>query len=519
MISAESLCMGCMAYKGRAVVCTQCGYSDHGSENPQQLPPGIVLEGRYVIGRALGQGGFGITYLGWDLELNRKLAIKEFFPVQFSTRAGDHLAVTAISVKYSVDFEYGLNKFAEDAKALTQFKSNPGVVSILDFLYAHGTAYIVMEYVEGRDLKEYSSQHGGKISFETALKILLQVMTALEDVHRAGIVHRDISPDNIYVEANGSVKVLDFGATRYAMGEQGRSLSVVLKPGYAPEEQYRSRGKQGPWTDIYALGATFYRALTGRVPSEAPDRLMDDDLVPPSAMGVSIPPSAERALMKALAVKAENRFQTVEAFREAIQLQRAIPQVSVHEPALTSKTLLLALTSTLLLVAIVFLIARDAWAAGIMAAIILIGVIMFAFSKSRLNYLMRRPPDILARPPESDETSNVSLFRVRCLSGELNGESVSVGLEPIVIGRNPAWANLVISDGESSGRHVRVWQDSEKTGVWIEDMQSSNGTFYRPASAGDHPTEWVRVSGSRLLKVGDHFRISGYGSEFEILAS
>ncbi|MGA7893171.1 MAG: serine/threonine-protein kinase, partial [Candidatus Sulfotelmatobacter sp.] len=297
----ELLCMGCMARKGTAAVCPQCGYFDQGPENPQQLPPRTILEGKYLIGRALGQGGFGITYLAWDMSLNKKLAIKEYFPLQISTRAQDRLTVNPIGTKNRHDLEYGLGKFAEEGKALGRFKNHPGVVSMLDFLYANGTAYIVMAYVEGRDLKEYLSQQGGKIPFEAALKILILVMAALEEVHRAGIVHRDISPDNIYVEQNGTVKILDFGATRYALGEQSRSLSVVLKPGYAPEEQYRSRGKQGTWTDIYALGATFYRTITGKVPPESTDRLAEDDLVPPSSMGIAIPAHSEAALLKALA--------------------------------------------------------------------------------------------------------------------------------------------------------------------------------------------------------------------------
>ena len=152
MINADLLCMGCMARKGTAEVCYHCGYRDSGPESPLQLPPRTMLGTKYVIGCALGQGGFGITYLGFDLSSSNKLAVKEYFPVQISTRAQDHLTVNPISGKNKHDLEYGLAKFAEEGKALSYFKHHPDVVSMVDFLQANGTAYIVMAYVEGRDL-------------------------------------------------------------------------------------------------------------------------------------------------------------------------------------------------------------------------------------------------------------------------------------------------------------------------------------------------------------------------------
>jgi serine/threonine protein kinase len=635
----ELLCMGCMSRKGNAVVCAQCGYFDRPPENPQQLPPRTILEGKYVIGRALGQGGFGITYLGCDLELNKKLAIKEYFPVQISTRAQDHLTVSPISIKNQHDMEYGLGKFADEAKALSHFKDHPGVVSMLDFLYANDTAYIVMAYVDGRDLKEYLNQHGGKISFEAALKILYLVMAALEDVHRAGIVHRDISPDNIYVEKNGAVKILDFGATRYAMGEQSRSLSIVLKPGYAPEEQYRGKGRQGAWTDIYALGATFYRSITGRVPPDALDRLIEDELVPPSSLGIAIPANSEAALMKALALKAEDRFQTVAGFRQAMMPQRVtpqalnpqeVPQVAgplavpakpaakipepvKREPAVSSthlpKLFLLTAMSTLLLILFVATSSQGTiWGWQLTAAGILFGVMMFLFGrmwKSIQDGHARTTPDnavaycfipvfnlywafpvwwgfakdynsFLDRNAREGARLNESVFLISSMayvagwmfipffdflasllillnacfllpvvamicdavngletrpvnqiitpeklfslfgiSGEYQGQTLGVDGQGIVIGRNPSRANVVLASDEISGRHVYVWQDAANAGVWIEDMKSTNGTFYRQMRSGGG-IEWVQVVGRKLLFAGDRFRLSRDGAEFEV---
>jgi serine/threonine protein kinase len=635
--------MGCMGRRSRAAVCAQCGYFDHPAENPQQLPPRTVLEGKYVVGRALGQGGFGITYLAWDLELSKKLAIKEYFPLQISTRSQDHLTVSPISSKNRDALDYGLNKFSEEARALEQFRQHSGVVNMVDFLYSNGTAYIVMLYVDGRDLKEYLNQHGGKIAYEPALKIMLLVMAALEDVHRAGIIHRDISPDNIYVEATGGIKILDFGATRYAMGEQSRSLSVVLKPGYAPEEQYRSRGKQGPWTDIYALGATFYRTITGRVPPEATDRLAEDDLAPPSAIGVAIPASSEAALMKSLAVKAENRFQTVTAFRQAMTPQRMTPQAlqldpvsrsvgsggilrrslqqiekpEIAEPEVVTpvvnlpKAFLLTAISILVLIAFVASLGvRDRWLVGLLALAAPFGLMTFVFGKMwksiqdghaqmspdsavafcfvpvfnvywafpvlwgfakgynsflerhglaapRLNeslFLMSAAAYVIGwigipfaasvptlasvlillnacfllpvvamicdavngmgTSPRVDDVATINLFSLFCLSGDFQGEKFGVSSQEMIIGRNPTYASVVLSSEEISGRHARVWQDAANAGVWIEDMNSTNGTYCRQLKGGG--TEWVRITGSKLLFVGDRFKLSGDGPEFEV---
>lgn len=326
-LTPESLCMGCMESKRLSDTCPKCGWVEGKQTNAApELPLRTMLNNRYLLGRVLGRGGFGITYLAWDLGSKRKVAVKEYFPAVISIRAKDRLTVTPLSSGNRGDLEYGLGKFVEEGKALARFKDQSGVVSMIDFFYGNGTAYIVMAYLEGRTLKEHLYQKGGKIPFTDALGILSLVMNALEDLHKVSILHRDINLDNIYVEETGGAKILDFGATRYAMGEQSRSLSVVLKPGYAPEEQYRSKGKQGPWTDVYALAATFYRAITGQPPPEAPDRIAGDALKRPSLLGVAIPPKSEAALMKALAVRAEDRFQTVADFQNALGPEDSKPK-------------------------------------------------------------------------------------------------------------------------------------------------------------------------------------------------
>jgi len=282
------------------------------------LLQGTVLNKRYQIESVLGHGGFGVTYLARDLTLNVQVAVKEYLPRQLATRAEGATGISIYTGEAREQFEYGLKKFLDEARAVAQFSDHPNIVSARDYFEVNGTAYMVMRYVQGVDFKTYLAQQGGKIPFDMALRIMMPVMDALRKVHAAGLLHRDISPDNIYLTADGQVKLMDFGAARQQTGEHSKSLSVILKTGYAPPEQYRSKGKQGPWTDIYAAAATLYKAITGETPPEALDRLAEDTLTPPSRLGVSIPLPAERALLQALAVNADQRFQSIEEFQQVL---------------------------------------------------------------------------------------------------------------------------------------------------------------------------------------------------------
>lgn len=313
-------CMGCMEEKGNLETCPYCGFIEGSvALSPQHLKPGTLLQGKYLVGLALGQGGFGITYLGWDINLKLKLAIKEFLPQELASRTAGLSEVSIYtSSSYQDQFEYGLEKFLQEAQTLAQFEGHPNIVSVRDFFRENNTAYIVMSYVEGVTLKELLANSGNSMEVEQSLAIIMPVLDALAEVHAVGMLHRDVSPDNIFINRKGQTILIDFGAARQAIGEKGRSLSIILKPGFAPEEQYRSRGQQGPWTDIYAAGITFYNMITGKMPPESLDRLAEDTLIPPSKLGVQIDTDLESALMKALAVKAEERFQTVRDFQNAL---------------------------------------------------------------------------------------------------------------------------------------------------------------------------------------------------------
>lgn len=321
-MNPQHLCMGCMTDHGGAPVCPQCGYQE---EQPVTggglyLPPRTLLNERYLIGRLLGEGGFGITYLAYDLTLTLKLAVKEFLPRGFATRAADGITVSAYQDVAQSEvrqvFTHGLEKFLEEAQILARFSEYPGIVAVRDFFTANGTGYLVMSYLDGMTLRQHVAAQGGRLPFSQAFQLLSPVMDALQKVHAAGLAHRDISPDNIYITRDQQVKLIDFGAARFALMENGHSLSVIFKRGFAPMEQYHTHGQQGPWTDVYALAGTLYYAVTGQAPPEAPVRGLDDPLQPPSALGVEMPGTTEAVLLKGLAVRVELRYRTIEAFQQ-----------------------------------------------------------------------------------------------------------------------------------------------------------------------------------------------------------
>ena len=284
---------------------------------PLALPKGTVLAGQYVIEKVLGQGGFGITYKATDYKNNNNpVAIKEYFPDTLVYR--EMTTVISYPGERTENFDYGKQSFLDEAETLAKFLGNDNIVRVYSYFEENGTAYFAMEYVDGIPFDKYLTQKGGRIGIEEAKSILIPVMDALGAVHSAGIIHRDVTPDNIYLSNDGRVMLLDFGAARYSLGDKSRSLDVVLKHGFAPKEQYSRRGKQGPYTDVYALGATFYFALTGKRPPESIERMDEDDLIPPHNLGINITEYQEEAILKALKVQPSERFQTMAEFKSVL---------------------------------------------------------------------------------------------------------------------------------------------------------------------------------------------------------
>ena len=266
----------------------------------------------------IGAGGFGITYRAWDPLLQSYVAIKEYYPSGIATRSADSSKVCVPVGQEQREYHRGRIRFLKEAQDVARFQSEPNIVSIYDYLEENDTAYMVMEYLHGCTLKQYIREHGGRLDTDHILHICLSVLDALAVVHKAGMIHRDISPENIFICEDLTVKLIDFGAAKqvYLDGEQ--TMSVVLKPGYAPPEQYAKKDKQGPWTDIYALGATLYFAATGEKPEESFGRVLEDTIKPVCEVNPEIPRAMSQVIMRAMSVKIEDRYQTVEAMREAL---------------------------------------------------------------------------------------------------------------------------------------------------------------------------------------------------------
>jgi len=288
---------------------------DPSDRSPLALDQGTLLNDQFRVGRVLGVGGFGITYLAVDEVLEMVVAVKEYLPNDIAVRKSDsHTVQPLTSVGEKQDFEFGLKRFLQEARTLAKFEEHDNIVRVRTFFRENGTGYLVMNFYEGRTLAEYLEARNGFLPEEEALLIMEQVFDGLSAVHDADILHRDVDPNNVYLADNGTVVLLDFGAARSAVGERTQSMSVVLKRGYAPHEQYHSHGDQGPWTDVYACAATLYRALTGYKPPESAARILDDDLAPPRELVPSLSDATNDAVLRGLAVRPDDRPRTTDDF-------------------------------------------------------------------------------------------------------------------------------------------------------------------------------------------------------------
>lgn len=346
-------CMGCMKAfpkgKDKRSTCPLCGFSLESYDRaPRCIRLGSILKERYLIGRVLGEGSFGITYIGRDMLLDQIVAIKEYFPINHVSRdmleeesdTGNTVYVYAGDEDES--YKNGLEKFYNEAKILAKFHGIAGVVSVINFFYANGTAYLVMEYVDGITLKEYIKEHG-PIAGERVLQMIHPVIKALSAIHKTGIIHRDISPDNILVNQKEELVLIDFGSARAERQTMTQSMTVLFKRGYTPEEQYRGRGNWGAWSDVYSLCATMYFMLTGIVTNESIERMIHDDIKLLRDMPhIRLSATEEDAIMRGMAVKANRRFQSMESLEAALYESRGWVQRVVLYFQHKSKRVLLA---------------------------------------------------------------------------------------------------------------------------------------------------------------------------------
>ncbi|MBF0344838.1 MAG: protein kinase [Nitrospirae bacterium] len=391
--------------------CPQCGSGLNIKNDIMALQPRVILNKQYLIGRCLGSGGFGITYLGLDVVLKMRVVIKEFLPRNIARRHTDNLRVFPISDDYAEDYKYGLTKFIDEAQTLAQF-NHPSIVPILFFFKENSTAYFVMRYIQGKTLEEHIKTLANGITQQELLKLMMPILDGLNAVHNAGLLHRDIKPKNIYIPDDGNPILLDFGSARDAISTK---LSICLTHGYAPLEQYSSDmklGKQGPWTDIYACAATMYSCLRGYnyeknrmdSPVKSPDRQSGEKLSHIKDISRQrLTDDFANAIMKGLEMDIKRRPATVAEFQGLFMTQPA--------------------SST----------------------------------------------------PKDDSTTGEPCMELLIIAGEFEGERLPLTRNPIIIGRDPTKAALVLSENRISSVHCEI--STSKGAVYIKDLKSTFGTF------------------------------------------
>lgn len=319
---ASELCMNCFSVKGQYEVCPYCGYVEGTPpKQPHYLPPGVILKGRFIVGNVIGAGGFGITYKAFDSVLGVVVAAKEFYPAGLVNRAPGECQIGLLSGEKEGQYADRLNRFLMEAQSVARFGKAKDIVNVFDYFEENGTAYMIMENIEGVLLKDYLDKQGA-VDPETAMSIIMPIIEAVKKIHSKGIIHRDISPDNIFITDENEIKVFDFGAAQLNGSKEGMAAEPVIKVGYSPLEQYRDNSRQGFYTDVYAVGAILYQLLTGEKPMESTEREFKDELESPKELGVQLSPNMDRAVMEALSVRQELRFQGMQQFQDALLNKR-----------------------------------------------------------------------------------------------------------------------------------------------------------------------------------------------------
>lgn len=317
LVAGKERCIRCMHLLDENGHCAKCEFDASSYQQPNMaLPLGTCLNERYFLGKVLGEGGFGITYVAWDIVLMVPVAVKEYFPSGIVTREKEGPQTGTLQIyegKSQLEFEKGKEDFLKEARSLSRFMKLPSIVSVRDFFQENYTAYIVMEYVEGTRVRNYIRANG-KMPGEKVLALMEPVIHSLCDIHKTGLIHRDISIDNLMFDENGQLKLIDFGAARNVELPEN-TITVSIKRGFSPEEQYRAKGEQGPWTDLYSLCGTMYFMMTGKIPDESVERVYADHLVTLQQKDdISLSLQQKKAIDKGMAVLAQDRYRDLEEF-------------------------------------------------------------------------------------------------------------------------------------------------------------------------------------------------------------
>lgn len=453
----QKYCYGCMREITEAV-CPHCGWDSRQENLPHQLPVGTVLAENFLVGRVLGQGGFGITYIGRDLNLDTVVAIKEYYPTAIVNRDSEKsYQVSLNTTDVNGHYSDGRDRFVREARALARLQNIPEVVSVRSLFQENNTAYIVMEYAKGIDLRNYVRENGGRIPADLLLPMLEPVLRALDKVHKAGLVHRDVSPDNIMILPNGGTKLLDFGAVRAVDKmdsdiDLSHSTEAILKHGFAPMEQYRSRGNLGPWTDEYGVCASIYYCLTGKVPPDAPSRAMGEEDVDWSQVP-GLKDIQRAALKKGMSLRAKDRFGDMEALRCAIYEETAEIQVLPEGPRTQAEHRSMGKKKS-----------GGGWVAAVLLLILLIGVGVFLYANPVIwNSGMEKLQELFSEEIILEKPAEIQVPTYERSEEPLPEETVS-----------PETAAPRQEETEPGEFEDSVITVSEDNGEWRENLMVSN---------------------------------------------
>ncbi len=375
----------------------------------RKLPIGTRLPHNYIIDNVLGEGGFGITYSGYVRNTEEKVAIKEYFPGELSYRLTDSDTPNSI-LPYAgseAPFQKGCDHFRKEASILKEFQHLSSIVSVKDILEANGTVYLVMEYIDGITLKQYVKENG-VLTYHELLSLITPVIRALIQIHKRGILHRDISPENIMVGTDNQFHLIDFGAASYENSHITKTITVILKSGYAPPEQYLSDGKQGAWTDVYALAATMYYALTGITPTDSIRRMQADDL--PSL--ITLTPLEQwqaDAIEKGMQLSAALRYQNMEIFYQALRIppmQQDLIQKTYLESSIEGNKTVIKVTEPRHSLSL--LQYKKLWISVVILLLVILGAIAIRYKSKNVPITSEAPSDTTRTEQSSEEPASTT---------------------------------------------------------------------------------------------------------------